>query len=144
MPKTLASPPVVVIDTNLVLSALVFAGGRLAALRAAWLTRRCIPLASKATGAELMRVLAYPKFKLSIEDREELIGDYLPYCRGVKIPARLPKLPRCRDPDDQMFLELAAAGPADWLVTGDKDLLVLGPEFGARIVTPEAFLERLG
>ena len=43
-----------------------------------------------------------------------------------------------------MFIELAAVGKADFLVTGDQDLLVLAPEFGGRIVTAEAFLEGLG
>jgi putative PIN family toxin of toxin-antitoxin system len=144
MPKTsAASPPVVVLDTSLVLSALVFASGRLAPLRSAWQTGRCIPLVSQATATELMRVLAYPKFKLSPADREELLADYLPYCRSVRIPARLPKLPLCRDTNDQMFIELAAVGKADWPVTGDKDSLVLAAEFNQRIATAEAFLVRL-
>jgi predicted nucleic acid-binding protein len=42
-----------------------------------------------------------------------------------------------------MFIELAAVGKADFLVTGDKDLLALAPEFGRRVVKAEAFLERL-
>ncbi|HEY8709265.1 MAG TPA: putative toxin-antitoxin system toxin component, PIN family [Burkholderiaceae bacterium] len=132
------------LDTNLVLSALVFAGGRLAALRAAWQSGRCVPLVSQATASELIRVLASPKFTLTAADREELLADYLPYCRSVPIPARLPKLPQCRDANDQMFIELAAAGKADFLLTGDKDLLVLAPEFGRRIVTAEAYLDHLG
>ena len=104
----------------------------------------CIPLVSQATATELIRVLACPKFRLSAGEREELLADYLPYCRSVRIPARLPKLPQCRDANDQMFIELAAVGQADWLVTGDKGLLVLAPAFGQRIVTAEAFLATLG
>jgi putative PIN family toxin of toxin-antitoxin system len=144
MPQAPAAAPVVVLDTNLVLSALVFASGRLAPLRTAWHSGRCLPLISTATAAELIRSLGYPKFKLSAADREELLADYLPYCRSVRIPARLPKLPQCRDANDQMFIELAAVGKADFLVTGDKDLLVLAPEFSGRIVTAEAFLASLG
>ena len=144
MPTTsAASPPVVVLDTNLVLSALVFASGRLAPLRSAWQTGRCIPLASRATASELMRVFGYPKFKLSPADRDELLADYLPYCRSVRIPARLPKLPLCRNANDQMFIELAAVGKADWLVTGDKDFLVLAPEFNRPIVSAEELLAQL-
>ena len=142
--KTHATPPVVVLDTNLVLSALVFAGGRLAPLRSAWQSGRVVPLVSTATASELMRVLGYPKFKLSAADRDELLADYLPHCRSVRLPARLPKLPQCQDVNDQMFIELAAVGEADFLVTGDKDLLVMAAEFGRRIVTAEVFLERLG
>lgn len=144
MTKRFAGPPAVVIDTNLVLSALVFAQGRLAPLRSAWQRGACIPLVSQATAAELIRVLAYPNFKLSLAEREELLADYLPYCRSVRIPARLPKLPQCRDVNDQMFIELAAAGKADFLVTGDKDLLVTAPEFGRRLVTAEVFLATFG
>jgi putative PIN family toxin of toxin-antitoxin system len=142
--KTPATPPVAVLDTNLVLSALVFAGGRLAPLRTAWQNDRIVPLVSAATASELMRVLGYPKFKLSAEDRDELLADYLPHCRSLRIPARLPKLPQCRDANDQMFIELAAMGKADFLVTGDKDLLVVAAEFGGRVVTAEVFVESLG
>ena len=88
--------------------------------------------------------MGYPKFKLSVDDRDELIADYLPYCRSVRIPARLPKLPHCRDANDQMFLQLAAAGKADFLVAGDMDLLLFAPDFGQRIVTAQAFLQGLG
>lgn len=140
MPKSRGAVPVVVLDTNLVLSALVFAGGRLAVLRSAWQRGLCVPLVSQATASELIRVLAYPKFKLSAAQRDELLADYLPYCQSVRIPPSLPKLPQCRDANDQMFIELAATGKADFLVTGDKDLLALAPAFGWRIIQAEAFL----
>ena len=131
------------LDTNLLLSALIFATGRLAPLRLGWQSGRFVPLVSQPTASELIRVLAYPKFKLTPADREELLADYLPHCRSVRIPARLPNLPQCRDPNDQMFIELAAVGKAGFLVTGDKDLLVMAPEFRGRLVTAEVFLAAL-
>ena len=134
----------VVLDTNTVVSALVFADGRLSALRLAWQSARCLPLISQATASELIRVLGYPKFELSADEQQELLADYLPYCRTVRIPTRLPKLPQCRDIHDQAFLELAAAGKTDFLVTGDKDLLALAAEFSRSIVKAEVFVERLG
>lgn len=67
----MSNPLRVVLDTNLVLSALVF-GGNIARLRKTWLEERFIPLASKATITELIRVLAYPKFKLTKTDQENL------------------------------------------------------------------------
>ena len=91
-----------------------------------------------------MRVPAYPKFKLTANDREELLADYLPYCRSVRMTARLPKLSHCRDPNDQMLIELAAVGKTEFLVTGDKDLLAMAPEFRGRLVTADAFLAVLG
>ena len=138
------SAPHVVLDTNLVLSALVFASGRLATLRTAWQSGHCVPLLSGPTTTELLRVLAYPRFKLSADDQAQLLADYLPYGQTVRMPARLPALPQCRDPNDQMFIELAHAGKADWLVTGDRDLLALAPSFSRPIVTADEFLRTLG
>jgi len=136
-------PPRVVIDTNLVPSALVFAGGRLAPLRAAWQARRVLPLVSRATAAELIRALAYPKFKLAAHEQEELLADYLPYCKALHIPSPPPATPTCRDPLDVPFLHLALAGKADALLTGDKDLLALDGKLGCPIQTAHDFLARL-
>jgi putative PIN family toxin of toxin-antitoxin system len=139
----MSRPPRVVLDTNLVLSALVFANGRLASLRHAWQGSRCVPLVSKVTTAELIRVLAYPKFKLSDEEQQELLADYLPWCATVRIPTPPPATPACRDPFDQPFLQLALAGKADFLVTGDNDLLSLHNQFACPIVTAEQILVAL-
>ena len=135
--------PRVVLDTNVALSALVFAQGRLGALRQAWHAARCRPLLSQATAAELMRALAYPKFKPSADEQQELLADYLPYCSIVPMPARPPRTPQCRDPFDVPFLLLAVAGKADYLVSGDRDLLVLAGEFSCPIVTADQFLGTL-
>jgi putative PIN family toxin of toxin-antitoxin system len=129
-----------VLDTNPVVSALVFSSGRLAVLRAAWQEESFTPLLSKATATELLRVLAYPKFKLSADERDDLIADYLPYCLTVRVSAQRGRIPPCRDPFDAPFLHLALAGKAHYLVTGDRDLLALAPEFAVPIVTADAFL----
>lgn len=136
-------PPRVVIDTNLVLSALVFAGGRLAPLRLAWQGQRVLPLVSRATAAELIRALAYPKFKLAAHEQEELLADYLPYCKTVRMPAVPPAAPPCRDAFDAMFLELALAWKADALVTDDKDLPSLAGKLACPILSAERFLETI-
>lgn len=117
--------PRVVFDTNVVVSALLFPAGRVAWLRHAWHGQAVVPLVNKLTMQEVYRVLSYPKFALSESDREELLGDYLPFAELVKMPAKLPNLPQCRDPHDQKFIELAAVSRADMLVTGDRDLLTL-------------------
>lgn len=140
---TAARSPRVVIDTNLVLSALVFAHGQLSPLREAWQSGRFLPLASRVTVSELMRVLAYPKFKLAPEAQHELLADYLPYCGIVRIPDPPPATPSCRDAFDIPFLQLASAGKADALVTGDQDLLVLSGNFACPIITAEQFITQL-
>lgn len=126
----------VVIDTNLVLSALAL-GGNTARLRLAWQSDRFIPLASKATITELIRVLAYPKFKLSKAEQEALLADYLPFCDTVLMPEQLPLIPECRAPFNEPFLVLALVGNADYLVIGDRDLLCLTDIFACPIVTVE-------
>ncbi len=47
----------------------------------------------------------------------------------------------CRDPNDNMFLELAVAAKADYIITGDKDLLELNPFKGTQIIAPKEFVE---
>ncbi|WP_069790586.1 putative toxin-antitoxin system toxin component, PIN family [Cyanobacterium sp. IPPAS B-1200] len=124
----------VVIDTNFVLSALVF-GGKVASLRYAWQTGALIPLISKVTATELIRVLAYPKFNLTAVEQEDLLRDYLPYSQTVTMPYQLPTIPNCRDTFDEPFLLLAKVSKADYLVTGDKDLLSLKEDFCCPIIT---------
>ena len=138
-----ANPPRAVLDTNLVLSALVFRGGTAALLRSAWQQGGCVPLVGSETVQELIRVLAYPKFRLTPAEQHELLADYLPYAHTVRIPQPPPTVPQCRDPFDLPFLQLAIAGRADFLVSGDKDLLVLASDFPVPILAPADFLAML-
>ncbi|MBO3459009.1 putative toxin-antitoxin system toxin component, PIN family [Aetokthonos hydrillicola Thurmond2011] len=131
--------PRVVIDTNTVISALVFRG-RISRLRLAWQDDLFTPLVSKATTTELIRALAYPKFKLTPTEQEDLLSDYILFCEAVAMPDCLPVIPECRDPFDVPFLLLAVAGEADYLVTGDRDLLNLEDNFSCPIITAEDFL----
>lgn len=137
------APPRVVLDTNVVVSALLFGGGVAARVRTGWQSGRFVPLASAATALELLRVMAYPKFRLTPEDQADLLADYLPWVAVVAIPEPPPAIPRCRDPFDAPFLHLAVAGKAHALVSGDRDLLALA---GARGLCPilgtEAFCQR--
>ncbi|MEI9981721.1 MAG: putative toxin-antitoxin system toxin component, PIN family [Edaphobacter sp.] len=131
----------VVFDTTTVVSALLFANGRLAWLRHHWNAENCHPLVSAVTVAELTRVLAYPKFRLSSDDRNELLAEYLPSYEIVK-PAKQCSI-LCRDPDDQPFLDLAESGNATLLVTGNQDLLALAGQTAFLIETPEAYRTRV-
>lgn len=119
----------VVLDTNVVLSALVFRGGAAGQVRQAWQRGLLLPLVSKATAQELVRVLAYPKFRLSVAEQHELLADYLPYAESVRIAQPLPEVPHGRDPLDLPFMHLAVAGQAQVLVSGDRDLLAIAADF---------------
>lgn len=134
----------VVLDTNVVLSALLFTSGRLAWLRRAWQHGHLQPLLCEATARELLRVLAYPKFKLTPEARQHLLADFLPYAHVIELPDPWPLLPACRDPHDQVFLVLAHAGGAHALMTGDDDLLAMCEVFPGLILTPEQWRQQHG
>lgn len=113
--------PRIVLDTNCVLSALLFTRGRLTWLREAWQQPRFTPLVSRATVEELIRVLHYPRFRLTAEERDTLLADYLPYAETVIVASSTQAI-GLRDPDDEAFIALATAGRADAIVTGDADL----------------------
>ena len=119
----------VVLDTNAVLSALVFGGGTAGLVRQGWQRGAFVPLVSTATAQELVRVLAYPKFRLSAAEQDELLADYLPYAQTVRIPSPPPVVPACRDVLDTPFMQLALTGKAKVLVSGERDLLAIAAEF---------------
>ena len=135
-------PMRLVIDTNVLVSALLFPSGSVTWLRSEWKSETVLPLASHETTVELIRVLSYPKFCLTQYEREELLMDYLPWCETVTVDEP-PPVPKCRDPHDRPFLELALAGRADALVTGDRDMLVLASDFSVPILTPKSLKSRL-
>lgn len=144
------SIPRAVFDTNVVLSAILFRQGRLSALTSAWQVGAVVPVVSRPTLNELTRVLAYPKFRLTATDISSVLDMYLPF---VEVHAQRKTdnspsgIPTCRDPKDQMFLELAHSAAVDFLVTGDDDLLVLNAPEAAqgsfRILKPQDLLSFL-
>jgi putative PIN family toxin of toxin-antitoxin system len=131
----------IVFDTTTVVSALLFGKGRLSWLVRHWEEGGCIPLISTATAGELTRVLAYPKFRLSLEEQRELLAHYLPFCEIVDRVGKCPCI--CRDEQDQPFLDLAYSGNAALLVSGDGDLLALAGQTSFPIETPEAYRQRV-
>lgn len=139
----MSQPPRLVLDTNIVLSALLFTEGRLGWLRQAWQGGKCVPLVSSESVQELLRVLNYPKFRLSPAEQQELLADYLPWCETV-VFNQPPPVPTCRDPHDEKFLVLALAAKADVIITGDADLHALAATFPIRILTAQQAWEILG
>ncbi|MDR1888205.1 MAG: putative toxin-antitoxin system toxin component, PIN family [Zoogloeaceae bacterium] len=127
----------IVFDTNIVLSALLFSTGRLAWIRHAWRRYQLQPLVCRETVNELLRVLSYPKFRLSAMEQQDLLADFLPYTDIVELPTPWPALPACRDQKDQVFLVLAHFGKADALVTGDADILTMRGTFSGLILTAD-------
>jgi putative PIN family toxin of toxin-antitoxin system len=131
-------PVRLILDTNVVLDLLHFADASVIPVLRALDTRRAQCYATGETLAELRRVLAYPEFKLDETAQGILFMRYQTWVCVVESAPTHAALPRCRDPDDQMFLQLAASTRADYLVSKDKALLVLKRHHGLgfTILTP--------
>lgn len=127
--NTLDRPQRLVLDTNAWLDLLCFDDSRLAPLHGLVANHQVLLLTDERTRAEWRRVLAYPQLSLDKTARYALLAAYdalaCPISKRDVTPDALPVLPRCRDRDDQIFVELAAAGAATALLTRDKALLAL-------------------
>lgn len=131
----------VVLDTDVLVSALLFRG-RLAPLVGLWQGGAIVPVISRETFDEFRAVLEYPRFALTAEEIRAIIEDeILPFFEVVEIAAKVEGV--CRDPHDDKFLAAAVNGGATFLVTGDRDLLVLERFQDVEIITPREFLGRV-
>lgn len=136
------SDPRVVLDTNVFVSALAFEESvPFRVVEIALISGKI--LISEATLAEIHDVLRRPKLQRYFSERD--VERFLERLRreGEVVPVEQ-STKRSRDPKDDAMLDLAVAGRADWLVTGDRDLLVLGSIGRTRIVTPAVFVEAMG
>jgi len=130
----------VVLDTNVLVSALIL-GGRLAAIVDLWKAGVVIPVLSRDTFDEFRRVLSYPRFKLTGEEIRTIIETYiLPYFETVEPKEALRGL--CRDPEDDLFFSCALAGRCEFLVSGDRHILEIKRHGSVRVITPKQLLER--
>lgn len=133
----------VILDTNVLLSAILSPNGTPAALVEAWLFRRFILVSHAIQLAELRDVSRRPKIKSLIQPAA--VGRIVNQIRLIaEVAETLPRVERSPDPRDDFLLALCEAGRADWLVTGDKaDLLVLERHDRARIGTAAQFADFL-
>jgi uncharacterized protein len=135
--------PRVVLDTQVCLDLWLFADPRTARLRH-WLDSGAVVGVRDADcRGEWQRVLRYPVFGLDAARCSELerIYDECLQCGtdAASAPAPLPPLPRCSDPDDQKFLQLAWVTGATALLTRDAALLALARRVSFAILPPAAF-----
>ena len=130
----------VVIDTNVFLSALLFGGtpGKLISL---WKSGKIQPQVNKNTVAELLRVLAYPKFKLTENEIQYLLyAEILPFCKVV--PTKSGPAIISEDSSDDMFLRCCEVSNAKALISGDSQLIALKSYGNASILTPSQFIKK--
>jgi putative PIN family toxin of toxin-antitoxin system len=119
----------VVLDTNVCLDLFVFHDPRCERLRDALRAGDVVALTDDACRDEWMRVLRYPELRLHEATREAAVARFdMTMKHASALPSQEagpPPAPRCRDPDDQKFLELALRTHARWLLTRDDHLLAL-------------------
>ena len=126
-----------VLDTNVIVSALLHRGPT-SQLVEAWQRRRFVPLVSRGMVEEYLRVLAYSKFRLTMEEVKMLVEHHvLPYADVVTV-RDVPPVVR-EDPSDDLFLACAVAGRARYLVSGDQHLLALKRFQTVTILPPTVF-----
>ena len=129
----------VVLDTNVLVSALLFKG-KVSRLVALWQQGRLAPLLSKETFGELRKVLTYPKFVLDQEEIRAILEDeVLPFFEIVDPVESIEDV--CGDPDDNPFIACAVSGGAEFVVTGDAQLVGLRHYKTVKFVTPSEFLK---
>jgi putative PIN family toxin of toxin-antitoxin system len=129
----------VVLDTNVIVSALLFQS-TLSKIVILWQGDAFIPIISKDTFQELQTVLAYPKFALTPDEiRAILEGEILPFFEVVEAVEDVKGV--CADPTDDKFLACACAASTDYLVSGDKTLTELKQYKSVKIIKPSEFLK---
>ena len=134
----------VVVDTNVLISALLSGRSPPAQIVTLWREGRFALLTSQEQLDELARVTRYPKIRERLSPA--LAGRLVNELRDVaELVADLPQVTACADPYDNFLLAMIVAGRADHLVTGDKrDLVSMIRYEGARIITVRDFLAMFG
>lgn len=131
----------VVVDTNVLISALLFKGA-LSRFVELWQKGKIVPVISKKIFEELRVVLEYPKFSLSKDELKSIIEhEILPYFEIVEVKEEVKGV--CRDPEDDKFISCALSASADYIVSGDKDLCDLKQYGPIKIVRASDFLKTL-
>jgi putative PIN family toxin of toxin-antitoxin system len=131
----------VVFDTNVLISSILIEGS-IADMALTKAEKFCEILSSDKIYGELVKILMLPKFDkyVSLYHRSKFLESFENKATFVKVEEVINV---CRDPKDDMFLELAVSGNANIIISGDKDLLELNPFRDIRIISPKEFLEQI-
>jgi putative PIN family toxin of toxin-antitoxin system len=133
----------VVLDANVLVSAILSPRGALAQILDAWRAEQFNLVISDAILAEIGQVFRYPKIARRHRWYDEQLQTFLDNLAALAIltPGELPLTVITDDPPDNRYLECAVEGNAAYIVSGDQLLLRLGSYQGIPIVTPRAFVE---
>lgn len=131
----------IVLDTNILVSGTFFPKGNEARLLQHVFEGNITLSSSLEILEEFREVLSRDKFELTTEELQTIFEKIVSWC-GIVLSTRQ-ATSRCRDPDDQKFLDCAVAAKADYLVTGDPDLLTMKKADGSEIVTAGKLVNKL-
>jgi len=133
----------VVLDTNVLISALMYPEGIPGRIVVAWIEAQFEVVFSLEQLAEIGRVLAYPKIRRILQWDDQRIEQFIKqlYVRADVIELSSTTIEMPRDPNDAHILATLVLAEADLLVTGDADLLALRDRYP--IETPAEFAQRL-
>lgn len=145
-PKAARPMPIsAVLDTNVLISGLLVAEGHAARLLDAWSDERFTLVTSLYQIEEVLHVLAYPRIarRLSLNETEltTFVQSLLTHTRLTPGNLRLPGA--TRDAKDDAIVACAVEGGAQFIISGDQDLLVLEAYEGVVVLTPRQFLDYL-
>lgn len=129
----------VIFDTNVLISAILIEES-VADLALTKATQFCEIISSEEIFSELVKKILLPKFDryVSIEKRKRFLQTFEITASFYKTNQ---KIVVCRDPKDNIFLELAVEASANFIISGDTDLLILNPFQYTQIISPKDFLE---
>jgi len=131
----------VIIDTDLFISFLI--GKKLQGLKELLIDFRIELIFAEQNIQELKMVSQRPKFKKYFKAGD--LDDLIDLIRTIGIVIEINNIPAvCRDPKDNYLLELARKSKANYLLTGDIDLLEIGSYKGTKIITVKAFDRIIG
>lgn len=134
----------VVLDTNVIVSATLIRGGNEDQILRAWRRGRFDLVLSPPILEELSRALFYEKLqRFRWMSEEEVVALLQALAQASELVSGRMAVKASRDPEDDKFLAAAIEGDAEYVVTGDRDLLVLGRYREVRIVAPAVFLRIL-
>ena len=134
-----------VLDANVLVSAVLSPVGVPGQILDEWRAERFALLVSAPILEEIARVLEYPRIARGHRWPQAKVQEFVAELGNAAIltPGEITLNVVRNDPDDNRYLECAVEGDADYLVSGDQDLLALREHRGIRIVTPKTFLQAL-
>jgi putative PIN family toxin of toxin-antitoxin system len=131
----------VVLDTNVTIAAF-FWKGYPRIIYDLIREKKLVMLLSSDMGKEFIRVVGYPKFGLTSKEIPPFVRNLRSNAEFVEIKSKISLI--YDDPTDNIFLECAIDGDADYIISGDKHILDLGKYENIQIVNPKEFLLKEG